>query len=116
MLEKRPEDPSLSNTMVVDLTADSSSEGSSGLNHLQVVREARPVKKRLKLQDDSPPVTFANTSVTSQQLNMDNATLSPLTASAAQFTGSGPADPRTEFLSPDGVSPEGFVQPSQNAL
>ena len=116
MLEKWPENPSLSNTMVVDLTADSSSVGSSGPNHLQVVRKSTPVEKRLKLQGDSPPVTFANTSVISQQLNMDNATLSPLTASAAQFTGSGPADPRTEFLSPDGVSPEGFVQSLQNAL
>ena len=47
---------------------------------------------------------------------MDSATLSPPTASVAQITGSVLADPRTEFLSPDGVSPEGFAQPSQNAL
>ena len=38
MLEQQPENPSLSHPMVVDLIADSSSEGSSGPNHLQVVR------------------------------------------------------------------------------
>ena len=113
MLEKRPEDPSVSNPMVVDLTADLSSEGSSGRHQLQVVRKSTPVEKRPKLQDDLPPVTFAKTAITSQQLNMDSATLSP---PATQITGSGLADPRTEFLSSDGVSPEGFAPPSQNAL
>ena len=117
MLEQRPENPSLSHPMVVDLIADSSSEGSFGSNHLQVVRESIPVEKRPKLHNDSPPVTFANTTNSSAQpLISDSATLSPPTASAAQITGSGTADPWIEFLSPDGVSSEGFVQPSQNAL
>ena len=103
----------MSNPMVVDLTADSSREGSSGSSqHLQVVNESMAVEKRPKLQDYLPPVTFANTTITSQQPNMDSATLSP---PAAQNTGSGLADPRTEFLSSDRVSPEGFAPPSQNA-
>ena len=113
MWEKRPEDPSVSNPMVVDLTADSSREGSSGSSQqLQVVNESMAVEKRPKLQDYLPPVTFANTTITSQQPNMDSATLSP---PAAQNTGSGLADPRTEFLSSDRVSPEGFAPQSQNA-
>ena len=89
------------NPMVVDLTADSSCEGSSGSNHLQVVGESTPVETRPKLQDDLPPVTFANTTITSQQPNMDSATLSP---PATQLTSSGLADPRTEFPSSVGVS------------
>ena len=99
--------------MVVDLTADSSSEGSSRSNPLQVVRESTPVEKRPKLQYDLPPVTFANTTITPQQSSMDSVILSP---PASQSTYSGLADPRTEFLSPDGVSPEGFAPPSQHAF
>ena len=117
MLEQRPENPGLTNQIVVDLAADSSSEGSSGSNHLQVVRESTPVEKRLKLHNDSPPVTFAHTADSSAQpLNTGSATPSPPTAPAAQITGSGPADPRIEFLPPDGVSSEAFVHSSQNAL
>ena len=62
LLEKRPDDPSVSQPMMVDLTIDSSSEGFSGQNTLQVVRQSTPVEKRPKLQDDLPPVTFADTS------------------------------------------------------
>ena len=68
---------------------------------------------RPKLQDDLPPVTFANTIITSQQPNMDNVTLSPL---ATQLTSSGLADHQAEFPSSVGESPEGFAPPSQNAL
>ena len=50
LLEKRPDDPSVSQPMVVDLTAESSSEGSSGPNTLQVVREPTPVEMRLRQQ------------------------------------------------------------------
>ena len=113
LLEKRPDDPSVSHPMVVDLTADSSSEGSSGSNTLQEVREFTPVEKRPKLQEDVPPVTFANTTLTPQQATMDIVVPSP---PATQSTNSGLANPRTEFLSPDGVSPEGFVPPSQHVL
>ena len=99
--------------MVVDLTVDSSSEGSFESNTLQEVREFTPVEKRPKLQEDVPPVKFANTTVTPQQATMDTVVPSP---PATQSTNSGLANPRTEFLSPDGFSPEGFVPPPQHVL
>ena len=64
LLEKRPDEPNVSHPMVVDLTVDSSSEGSSGSNTLQELREFTPVEKRLRLQEDVPPVTFAPTTTT----------------------------------------------------
>ena len=52
MLEQRPGNPSLSAPMV-DLTADSSSESSTGSNGgLQVVQGSTPAEKRQKLQHD----------------------------------------------------------------
>ena len=69
LLEKRPDDPSVS--QLVDLTVDSSCEGSSGPNTLQVVRESTPVEKRPRLQEDLPPVTFADSSFTPQQSTRD---------------------------------------------
>ena len=117
MLEQRPENPSLSDPIVVDFKADSSSEGSSGSNHLQVVRESTPVEKRIKLHKDSPPTTFAHpTNSSPQPPNIDRTTSSPPTASAAQITGSGSADSRIEFLTPHRVSSEGLIQPSHDAL
>ena len=117
MLEQRQENPSLSDPIVVDFKADSSSEGSSGSNHLQVVRESTPVEKRIKLHKDSPPTTFAHpTNSSAQPPNIDRTTSSPPTASAAQITGSGSADSRIEFLTPHCVSSEGLIQPSHDAL
>ena len=117
MLEQRPENLSLSDPIVVDLTADSSSEGSSLSNHLQVVRESTPVEKSIKLHKDSPPVTFAHPTSSSAQLhNIDSTTPSPPTASAAQITGSGSAYSQIDFSTPDGVSSEGLIQTSQDAL
>ena len=114
MLEQRSENPRLSHPTVVDLTADSSGEGSSGSNHLQMVRETTPVKKRSKLHNDSPPVTIANTTnYSAQPLNTDSAIFSPPTASAAQITSSGTADPRIELLYPDGVSSEDLSNPQK---
>ena len=82
-----------------------------------MVRESTPVEKRPKLHNDSPPFTSVNTTNSSAQpLVTDSATLSPPTASAAQINGFSTADPWIEFLSSDGVSSEGSVQPSQNAL
>ena len=46
LLEKRPDDIRVSQPMVVDLTNDSSNEGPSGQNILQVIRESTPMEKR----------------------------------------------------------------------
>ena len=102
MLEQRSKNPSLSDPIVFDLTADSSSEGSSGSNHLQVVRESNPVEKGIKLHKYSPPVRSLIRLV--QPSNIDSTTSSPLP----------PLLPR--LMVPDGVSSEGLIQPSQGAL
>ena len=109
LLEKRP----VSHPMVADLTVDSSSEGSSGSNTLQKVREFSPVEKPLRLQEDVPPVTFATTTLTPQKTTM--VTVVPL-PSATQSTSSVLANPRTEFLSPTDVSTESLIPPSQHLL
>ena len=46
MIEQRPNNPILSDPIVVDLTVGSSSEGSSGSSNPQVVRESTPVTER----------------------------------------------------------------------
>ena len=143
MLEQRPGNPSLSAPMV-DLTADSSIESSTGSNDgLQVVQGSTPVEKRQKLQHDSPPVTFASLpKPTSQQQNSNSATLSPPTVSTAKlpsssassqkrntycatsspaidssdkFTGLSSTNPGTTLSSPEILSPKGIVHPSQSA-
>ena len=111
LLKKRPDDPSVSKPMVVDLTADSSSEGSSGPNTQQLVRESTPVEKRPRLQDDLPPVTFADSTFTPQQSTMDTVVSSP---SITQPVNPTVVNTRTEFLSPADISFEGFVQPAQH--
>ena len=111
LLEKRPDDPRVSQPMVVDLTVDSSSEGSSGPNTLPVVRESTPVEKRPRLQEDLPPVTFADSTFTPQQSTMVNVVSSP---PVMQPINPVIVNTRTEFLSPAGVSSEGFVLPSQH--
>ena len=97
--------------MVVNLTADSSSEGSSGPNTLQMVRESTPVEKRSRLQEDLPPVTFADSTFTPQQYTMDAIVSSPPITQSVNPT---VVNTRTEFLSPADVSSEGFVQPAQH--
>ena len=111
LLEKRPDDPSVSQPMVVDLTADSSSEGSSGQNTLQVVRESTSVEKRPRLHDDLPQVTFADSSFTPNQSTMDTiVSFPPITQSVNPTV----VNARSEFSSHADVSPEGFVQPAQH--
>ena len=111
LLEKRPDDPSVSQPMVVDLTADSSSEGSSGPNTLQVVREPTPVEMRLRLQEDLPPFMFADATFTPNQSTMDTIVSStPITQSVNPTL----VNARSEFLSPTDVSSKGFVQPAQH--
>ena len=66
--------------MVVDLTNDSSSEGSSGQHTLRVVQESTPAEKRPRLQDDLLPVTFADSSFPPNQPLIDtHVSLPPIT-------------------------------------
>ena len=111
LLEKRPDDTSVSQPMVVDLTIDSSSEGSSGQDTLQVVRESTPVEKRPRLQDDLLPVTFADSSFPPNQSPMDTLVSSPPITQSVNPT---VANARSEYSSPADVTPEGFVQPAQH--
>ena len=111
LLEKRPDDTSVSQPMVVDLTIDSSSEGSSGQNTLQVVRESTPVEKRPRIQDNLPPVTFADSSFPLNQSPMDTLASSPPITQSVNPT---VANARSEYSSPADVAPEGFVQPAQH--
>ena len=100
---------------MVDLTADSSSEGSSGSNHLQVVRVSAPVEKRLKFQDDSQRL----------RLLIRPILLSSSTRIVQHFCHLLPLLPRLLVLAQQTlgpsfylrmVCPECFVQTSQNAL
>ena len=111
LLEKRPEDISVSQPMVVDLTNDSSSEGSSGQNTLRLVQESTPAEKRPRLQDDLLPVTFADSSFPPNQPPMDtHVSLPPITLPVNPTV----ANARAEHFSPDNVAPEGSVQPAQS--
>ena len=97
--------------MVVDLTNDSSTEGSSGQNTLRVVQESTPAEKRPRLQDDLLPVTFADSSFPPNQSPMDtHASLPPITLPVNPTV----ANARAEHFSPDYVAPEGSVQPPQS--
>ena len=104
-------DPGVSQPMVVDLTADSSSESSSGQNTLQVVWETTPVEKRPRLQDNLPPVTFADLSSTPKQSQMDTIVSSPLITQSVNPT---VVNARSDIFLPADVSSEGFVQPAQH--
>ena len=83
-----------------------------------MLRNTSPADKRLKLQEDSPLVTFAHPSNTTTQLPTSVSTpVSPPTAPpAAQIFGSDPASPRVEFETPDGVSSEAPLRPSQETI
>ena len=108
LLEKRPDDTSVSQPMVVDLTIDSSSESSSGQNTLQLVRESTPVEKRPRIQDNLPPVTFADSSFSLNQSPMDTLVSSPPITQSVNPT---VANARSEYSSPADVAPEGFIPP-----
>ena len=97
--------------MVVDLTIDSSSEGFSGQNTLQVVRESTPVEKRPRLQDNLLPVTFADSSFHLNQSPMNTLVSSPPITQSVNPT---VANARSEYSSPADVVREGFVQPAQH--
>ena len=137
LIEKRPNNPTLS-TPMVDLTVDSSSESSVGSNGgLQAVHVSSPIGKRQMLQCDSPPVRFApQSSSTSQLHTLTSATTCSLpTASTAKLEGSltspqlrsshcavssstvhlGPTRPGIIISSPEMVSPQGLVLPSHSA-
>ena len=145
LLEQRPNNPTLS-TPMVDLTVDSSSESSVGSNGgLQVMRDSSPVKKRQRLQCDSPPVTFAHqpviskstsqhhtsTSVTcslpaasTAQLNSSSTSAHPQTsqcaassstATIAELPGFSPTNPAIIISSPEMVSSQVPVHPSHFA-
>ena len=111
LLKKRPDDTSVSQPVVVDLTIDSSSEGSSGQNTLPVVREYTPVEKRPRIQDNLSPVTFADSSFPLNQSPMDTLASSPRITQSVNPT---VANARSEYSSPANVAPEGFVQPAQH--
>ena len=136
LVEQRRNNPTLS-TPMVDHTCDSSSESSVGSNGgLQAVHESSPIGKSQRLQCDSPPVRFAPQSNSASQLHTStSATCSLPTVSTAQLEGSlAPPQPRTShcavfsstvhlgptrpgiiICSPDMVSPQGLVLPSQSA-
>ena len=111
LLEKRPDDTSVSQPIVVDLTIDSSNDGSSGQNTLQMVRESTPVEKRPRLQDDLLPVKFADSPFPPNQSPMDTLVSSPPITQSVNPTA---ANARSEYSSPADVAPEGFVQPAQH--
>ena len=95
----------------MDLSADSSSEGSSGQNTLQVVRESTPVEKRPRLQDYLPPVTLADLSSIPNQSPKDTIVSSPPITQSVHPT---VVNARSEFSLPADVYSEGFVQPAQH--
>ena len=80
---------SFSDPVVVDLTEDSSSEGSSGSSHPQVLKESTAVTACPQLLEDSPPVKFLRPSDSLAQLPSTTAathTISAPSSSEAQFT------------------------------
>ena len=93
IMEQRPNNPILSDPIVVDLTADSCSEGFLGSSNPQVVRESTHVAEWPQMSSDSPPVNFFKPSASFTQL--PSTTLPPTTVttttvpspSEAQITG-----------------------------
>ena len=102
MMDQRPNNPILSDPIVVDLTVDSSSEGSSGSSNPQLVRESTP-----QMSSDSPPVKFFKPSASLTQL--PSTTLPPTTVTTttsvpssceAQLTGCCAQDTAKESSTP----------------
>ena len=69
------------------------------------------MEKRLRLQDDLPPVTFADSSFPPNQSPMDTLVSIPPITQSVKFT---VANARSEYSSPVDVAPEAFVQPAQH--
>ena len=86
LLEKRPANTSASYPAVVDLTADSSSESPPVQHALQETRTSTPMEKRLRLQDESPPVTFGSSSLTPGPSSMDTSVDPSLTIQPSEST------------------------------
>ena len=102
----------MSQPAVVDLTVDSSSESPPDQHASHEIRISTPMEKRLRLHDESPPVTFGNSSLTPGQSPMDTCvSLPPITQ---------PVDPTTlvaglHQLPLDVVDSEGPVLPDKSA-
>ena len=80
MLEKRPANTSVSLPAVVDLTVDSPNESPPDQHTLHETRLSTPREKRIRLNDESPPVTFGNSFLTSDQSPIDTSlSLPPIT-------------------------------------
>ena len=110
-MQPRPNNPILFDPIVVHLTVESSSEGSSGSSNPQVVRESVPVAEQSQLTSGSPPVKFLKPSASRTQLpntSLQRATVtitSALSSSEAQlFTGFCAQSPSPTTLSPVFVS------------
>ena len=86
LLEKRQANTSASYPAVVNLTADSSSESPPVQHALQETRTSTPMEKRLRLHDESPPVTFGSSSLTPGPSSMDTSVDPPLTIQPAEST------------------------------
>ena len=118
LMEQRLTNPSFSDPVVVDLTADSSSEGSSGSSHPHVLKETTPVTACPPLSEDSPPVKFLRPSDTLTQLPsataVTNTILTP-SSSEAQFTGSGLMDFAVVSSTPAVVSSVAQERTTQDA-
>ena len=86
LLEKRQANTSASYPAVVDLTADSSSESPPVQHALHETRTSTPMEKRLRLHDESQPVTFGSWSLTPGPFSMDTSVDPPLTIQPAEST------------------------------
>ena len=112
LLEKRPANTSVSLPAVVDLTVDSSNESPPDQHASHETRISTPMEKRLRLHDESLPVTFGNSFLTPGQSSMDTGvSLPPITQPVVPTTlAAGPHQ-----LPLDVVDSEGPVLPGKSA-
>ena len=120
MLEKRPANTSVSLPAVVDLTVDSSNESPPDQHASHETRLSTPREKRIRLNDESPPVTFGNSFLTPGQSSLDTSVpLPPITQPVVPTTLV--HSPTTLVTSPhhlslDVVDPEGPDLPARPVI
>ena len=112
LLEKRPANTSVSLPAVVDLTVDSSNESPPDQHASHETRISTPMEKRLRLHDESLPVTFGNSFLTPGQSSMDTCvSLPPITQPVVPTT----LAAGLHQLPLDVVDSEGPVLPGKSA-
>ena len=112
LLKKRPANTSVSLPAVVDLTVDSSNESPPDQHASHETRISTPMEKRLRLHDESLPVTFGNSFLTPGQSSMDTCvSLPPITQPVVPST----LAAGLHQLPLDVVDSEGPVLPGKSA-